>query len=98
MTEKPLKIPDIPKPQDKVMTIPNFTILPVQSKGDSSTKVINRKTIQDVPQEIPIYTDPVYRPPPKPVKTPVPKFLETYQILIQNSIQILRKILHFKKM
>ena len=36
-------------------------------------KMIDRKMIQDVAREIPIYTDPVYRPPPKPVKTPVPK-------------------------
>ena len=71
--ERPLKIPDIPKTQDKVMTISNFAIPPMQSKGNSGTKMIDRKTIQDVAREIPIYPDPVYRPPPKPVKTSLPK-------------------------
>ena len=33
----------------------------------------NRKTIQDVNREIPMYPDPTYRPPPKPVKLPMPK-------------------------
>ena len=73
MVEKPLQIANIPKTQDKVMTIPNFAIPPLQSKGDSGTKMIDRKTIQDVAREIPVYPDPVYRPPPKPVKTSVPK-------------------------
>ena len=43
-----------------------------QLRGDGSTKVIDRKMIQDVAREIPIFTDPTYRPSPKPVKTPVP--------------------------
>ena len=30
--------------------------------------------ITDVSREIPFYPDTVYRPPPKPVKTPVPEF------------------------
>ena len=62
MIEKPLKIPTIPKTQDKVITLTNFTIPPVQSKGDSSTKVIDRKMIQDIAREIPIYPDQVYIP------------------------------------
>ena len=32
--------------------------------------MIDRKTIQDIGREIPIYPDPVYRPPPKPVNVP----------------------------
>ena len=40
------------------MTIPNFKFPPIQSKGDSGTKMINRKTIQDEATEIPIYPDP----------------------------------------
>ena len=72
MTEKTLETPHIPKTQGKVMTMPNFTI-PMQLRGDSSTKVIGKMMIQDVAREIPIYTDPVYRPPPKPVKTSAPK-------------------------
>ena len=35
--------------------------------------MVERKAIQDISREIPIYPDPVYRPPPKPVKTPIPK-------------------------
>ena len=73
MIEKPLKVLDIPKMQDKVMTIPSFTIPPIQARGKSSTTVIDRKMTHDVAIEIPIYTDPVYRALPKPVKTPVPK-------------------------
>ena len=65
MVEKPLKIPNIPKTQDRVTIIPNFATPPLQSKGDSSTRMIDRKTIQDAAREIPIHPDPVYRPPPK---------------------------------
>ena len=35
--------------------------------------MVKRKTIQDVSREIPIYPDPTYRPPPKPVKLPIPE-------------------------
>ena len=35
--------------------------------------MVTRKTILDVRREIPIYLDPTYRPPPKPVKLPIPK-------------------------
>ena len=45
MVEKLMQIPDIPKTQDKVMTIPNFAIYILQSKGDLGTKMIDRKTI-----------------------------------------------------
>ena len=51
------------------MTIPNFTIHLRQSKGDSGTNMIDRKIIQDIAKEIPIYPDPIYRSLPKPVKT-----------------------------
>ena len=55
------------------MTIPNFTIPPVQSKGNSGTNVIDRKMIQDTARKIPNYLDPVCRPSPKPVKIPMAK-------------------------
>ena len=71
VVEKPLKIPDIPRTQDIVMTIPNSAISPLQSKGDSGIKMIDRKMIHDVAREIPIYPDWVYRPPPKLFKTSV---------------------------
>ena len=50
----------------------NFTT-PVQSESDSSAKVIDRKIVQDTSKKIPFYPDPVYRPPPKPIKMPIPK-------------------------
>ena len=59
----------LPKAQDKVIPIPNYTIPQMKSRGDASS----RKTIQDVSREIPLYPDPLYQPPPKPVKTSIPK-------------------------
>ena len=52
--------------------IPHFITPQVKPKVDTSTKIIGRKTIQDVGMEIPIYPDPVYRAPLKPVKTSIP--------------------------
>ena len=40
---------------------------------NSGSRMVERKAIQDVGREIPIYPHPVYRPPPKPVKTTIPK-------------------------
>ena len=42
-------------------------------RDDSGSRIVERKAIQDVSREIPTYPDPVYRPPPKPVKTSTPK-------------------------
>ena len=44
----------------------------VQSKGNSSNNMLDRKMIQDTTREIPIYQDPVYRPHPKPEKLSIP--------------------------
>ena len=63
-----------PKLQDKVVPIPNYTIPQMKHRGDT----ISRQTIQKFSREIPIYSDPVYRPPPKPVKHLYPRFLEAY--------------------
>ena len=81
---KPLKISEVPKMQDEVMTIPNFAVPAVQSKGNSSTNMINSKMIEDIAREIPIYQDPVYRPHPKPVKHLYLTFLEAYGTLTQD--------------
>ena len=75
MVEKPEKISNIHQTQDKVTTIPNFTIPPLHLKGDSGIRMIDTKMIEDIGSEISIYPDPVYRPPPKPVKTSVLKIL-----------------------
>ena len=47
--------------QNIMTKAPNF-VTSVQSKGALSTKVIDRKIIQDTSKEIPFYPDPVYRP------------------------------------
>ena len=56
VTEKPpLKVilPNTSKIQDRAIPIPNYAIPHVKPKGDISTKMIDRKTIQDVCREIP---------------------------------------------
>ena len=65
-------MPDTSKVQDIAIPISNYPIPQVKLKSDTSTKMINRKTIQDVGREILIYPDPVYKAPPKPVKIPIP--------------------------
>ena len=49
----------------------NYAIPHIKSKDDSGSRMVERKAIQDVSREMPIYPDPVYRPLPKPVKTPI---------------------------
>ena len=71
--EKPpskILVPETSKTQNITTPVPNYAI---PSKGDTSSRVIYRKIIQDVSKEIPIYPDPVYRPPPKIVQTPILK-------------------------
>ena len=71
-------VPETPKIQDKVISIPNYVIPPMKFKNDSGPQMVERKTIQDVGREIPIYPDPVYRLPPEPVKSLYLRFLEDY--------------------
>ena len=66
-------MPKTPKIQDKNVPIPNYTIPQIKSKDDSGCRTIERKAIQNVSREMPIYPDPVYRPPPKPLKSSIPK-------------------------
>ena len=83
-----------PKIQDNIVAIPNYVIPPMKHRGD----IHSRKTIQDVSREIPINPDPVYRLPPKSVKTTIPKIPGSLcWILTQNWILIFKTILHFKK-
>ena len=35
--------------------------------------MIDRNIIQNVGREVPLYPDPVHRPPPKPIKTSIPE-------------------------
>ena len=62
-------VPKTPEVQDKVVSIPNYATLHIESKDDSGSRMVERKAIQDVSRDIPIYPDPVYRPPPIPVNT-----------------------------
>ena len=72
---EPVKIPEIPKTRNIVTTIPSFTA-PVQLRDDSHYKMTVRQMIQNANRQIPFYSDPVYRPPPKPVKYIYLKFQE----------------------
>ena len=45
----------------------------IKSKDDSGSRMVERETIHDISREILICPDPVYGPPPKPVKTPIPE-------------------------
>ena len=67
------------------MNTPNFAA-PVQSLSNPSTKAINRKMIQKTSKDIPSYQDPVYQPPPKPVKIPMPNFTGNMDINPELSI------------
>ena len=42
----------------------------IKSSSDSGSRMVKRKTIQDISREIPTYPDPIYRPPPKPTEIP----------------------------
>ena len=72
--EQPKAImPETSKIWDKVIPIPNYTIPQIKYKDVSGSRMVERKAIQDISRKIPIYPDPVYRPPPKPVKTHIPE-------------------------
>ena len=52
--------------------IPDYAI-PHIIPHDSGSTMVEKKAKQEVGKEIPIYPDLVYRPPPTPVKLPIPK-------------------------
>ena len=57
----------MPETQNIDITKSNFAT-PLQIREDLSTTVVDRRTIQHVGKRNPFHPDPVYRPPPKPVK------------------------------
>ena len=66
VTEKPpskVLLANTSKIQDIAIPMQNYTIPP---KGDASTKMIERKTIQGVGREFLFIQDPVYQSLPKP--------------------------------
>ena len=71
--ENSQKIPELPKIHMEVISKPNFAT-PVQSISNPSNEAINRKMMQKRSKGIPFYPDPVYQPPPKPIKIPMPEF------------------------
>ena len=57
--------------QDKIIPIPDYTIPQTRFSDDSGSRMVKRKTIQDVSREIPRYQDHIYRLPPKPTGIPI---------------------------
>ena len=57
----------------KVIPVPNYIIPQTRFGGDSISRTIKRKTMQDTRREIPAYADPIYRHPSKPTETPFQK-------------------------
>ena len=77
--EKPVEQPKVPVPEtsrihDKIMPVPDYAIPHIRSGDDAEfLDWLKDKTIPDVSREIPIYQDPTYGPPPKPLELPIPK-------------------------
>ena len=70
-TEQPKAI--VPETPRKVVPIPNYAIPHLKSKDNSGSRIAEREAIWDVSREIPIHSDPVYKPLLKLVKTTIPK-------------------------
>ena len=63
--EKTIEQPQVPVPEisrmhDKI--IPDYAIPYTRSRVDSVSRMVNRKSIQDINREIPTYLDPTYNP------------------------------------
>ena len=58
------------RPHTKIIPVPQ-----TRSREDSKPKTVNRGNIWKVRREIPPYTDPMYRSPPKPVEIPLQEIL-----------------------
>ena len=79
--EKSVAQPKVPGPKtsrihDKIVPIPDYAIPHISSGDDLGSRMVKRKTIEDVRRANLVYPDQVYRPPPKPVKLPIPKVLK----------------------
>ena len=48
-----------------------YIIPQTRSRDDSNSRMVKRKTVQDIRREILTYPDPIYRPPPKPTEIPL---------------------------
>ena len=56
---------------DKAIPVPNYVIPQTMSGGNSMSRAIKRKTMQDTRREIPAHADHIYRPSLKPTETPL---------------------------
>ena len=74
--EMPKKIPEALKIEKKVITRPDFTTA-VQSVNNCSMEAVNRRPMI---KDIPLYPDPTYRPPLKPIRIPASKSPENMDI------------------
>ena len=52
----------------KFIPVPNYIIPQTRSGDDSKSRTVKREGIQNISREIPAYTDPIYRHPPKPAE------------------------------
>ena len=77
--------------QMKVINILYFAAT-VQSISSSSIEVINRRTMQKISKDIPFYPDPVYRPPPKPVKIPMSEVTGTMDVNTETQYWFQREL------
>ena len=66
-------VPENPQIHDKIIPVTDYVIPQTRSGGPLNSRMVNRKTIQDISREIPMYPDPMYRPPPKPTEIPLTK-------------------------
>ena len=71
-----LPVPESSQSHDKLTPVPDYIIPLTKSKDDSSSRMVKRKTIQDISREIPTYPYPIYRPFLNQLKYPCKIFLE----------------------
>ena len=64
-------IPESSNIHDKIIPISDYIIPQTRSGDNSSSRMVQRKTIQVISREIPRYPDLIYRAPPKPTGTPI---------------------------
>ena len=64
-------VPESSQIHDKFITVPNYIIPQTRSGDDSNSRMVKRKTIQDISREIPAYADPIYEAPPKITEIPL---------------------------
>ena len=64
-------IPERSSKHGKIILTPDYTIPQTSSRDDLVSRMIKRKTIQDLNREIPIYPDLIYRSSPKPTEIPL---------------------------